>query len=248
MVNLLINGYTGLPAQVCIASENHSKYAHNNTLGKSRKARMENPGFYSKMNNKWWEHYEDEEAVLIEDIGNTHIWMGDFLKIWADRYGFRAEIKNASVVLRPKRIIVTSNYHPRELWPDVSVHDPLLRRFQIIHLTEKFVMPKTVKPALVRTQPQMYTSFTSANNGTLEPYIEPAETVNKMFKDLTDSEEYYRSVQTPEQSQEEMVVEKPKIPLFFTPEKPRIDAATHWTRCNMCKHLHCDCTCIINVD
>ena len=41
------------------------------------------------MNNKWWESYEGEDTILIEDVGRTHEWMGDFLKIWADKYGFR---------------------------------------------------------------------------------------------------------------------------------------------------------------
>lgn len=54
--------------------------------GKSFTARSNNPGFYLKMNNKWWENYEGEACVLIEDIGRTHEWMGDYLKIWADRY------------------------------------------------------------------------------------------------------------------------------------------------------------------
>lgn len=213
------------------------------TLGKSRKARKENPGFYTKMNNKWWEHYEDQDIVLIEDVGNTHAWMGDFLKIWADRYGFRAEVKCASLVLRPKRIVVTSNYHPMDLWPDVSVHEPLLRRFKLIHLTEKYVFKK---PELVRTQPRLFSPFINSNNGTLEPYIERSETVKKMMASLTDSQEYFRNcVKSMDDPTEEMEVEKEKnIPLMFTPEKPKIDAATHWTRCNKCKKLHCDCNCI----
>lgn len=99
--------------------------------GKSRAARQENPGCYLKMNNKWWENYEDEEVVLIEDVGKSHEWMGDFLKIWADRYGFRAEVKHLSCVLRPKKIVVTSNYHPAEIWSDVNVVNPILRRFKI---------------------------------------------------------------------------------------------------------------------
>jgi len=88
------------------------------------------------MNNKWWEHYDHEPEVLIEDVGKTHEWMGDFLKIWADRYGFRAEIKQDSMVLRPEVIIVTSNYHPKDLWPDPSVHEPILRRFQLVHFSK----------------------------------------------------------------------------------------------------------------
>lgn len=97
------------------------------------------------MNNKWWEKYSGEPNVLIEDVGQTHLWMGDFLKIWADRYGFRAEIKCDSRVLRPLKIVVTSNYTIRELWPDKAVYvcskvpyyllisqEPLERRFKLI--------------------------------------------------------------------------------------------------------------------
>lgn len=203
-------------------------------LGKSYKGRTENPGFYSKMNNKWWEDYVDQEAVLIEDIGQTHLWMGDFLKIWADRYGFRSEIKNASVVLRPKKIIVTSNYHPRELWPDPSVHEPLLRRFQLIELKDKFKYPK---PALIRTQPRLFSPI-------IEPFLERSETIKAMMDPI------YNRPYTNEEPVEIMDVEKqilPPVPLMFTPEKPRIDVATHWTRCNICKHLHCDCTCVTNL-
>lgn len=86
------------------------------------------------MNNKWWENYDDEPVVLLEDVGKTHEWMGDFLKIWADRYGFRSEQKYGSLVLRPEKIVVTSNYHPTELWPDSSVHEPILRRFKVRHI------------------------------------------------------------------------------------------------------------------
>lgn len=110
--------------------------------GKSTRARDKNPGFFTKNCTKWWDDYHDEEVVIIEDVGQSHIWMGDYLKIWADRFGFRGEVKYGARTLRPKRIIVTSNYHPSELWTDRSIVDPLLRRFKLIHLTEKFVHNK----------------------------------------------------------------------------------------------------------
>ena len=77
------------------------------------------------------ENYAGEENVLMEDIGIAHAYLGDHLKIWADRYGFRAEIKHDSRVLRPQKIIVTSNYHPKELWQDNSILEPILRRFKL---------------------------------------------------------------------------------------------------------------------
>lgn len=100
--------------------------------GKSRAARAQNPNAYIKMCNKWWENYNYEDTVLLEDIGLTHLYLGDHIKIWADRYGFRSEVKCSSTVLRPKKIVITSNYHPSDLWTDKAVLEPILRRFKII--------------------------------------------------------------------------------------------------------------------
>lgn len=108
--------------------------------GKSHRARRANANdveeeeFYYKMNNQWWEGYDNQENVIIEDVGMTHLWMGDHLKIWADRYAFRARVLYGSNVLRPKKITVTSNYHPRDLWPDPNVWEPIARRFVIINM------------------------------------------------------------------------------------------------------------------
>ena len=44
------------------------------------------------------------------------------------------QVKHDSRVLRPQKIIVTSNYHPKELWQDNSILEPILRRFQVIYL------------------------------------------------------------------------------------------------------------------
>jgi len=100
--------------------------------GKSRRAREENPGLYLKMNNKWWENYAGEDVVLIEDFDKIHAErLCGHLKRWADRYPFRAEIKGGSIVIRPRRIIVTSNYRPQDLWTDDESLGPILRRFRV---------------------------------------------------------------------------------------------------------------------
>lgn len=102
--------------------------------GKSYNARKDFPNAFLKIsNNKWWDGYKDEPNVIMDDFDKSHNYMGYHLKIWADRYAFPCEIKGGGLNIRPRHIIVTSNYHPKEIWPEEpSTLDPILRRFKIV--------------------------------------------------------------------------------------------------------------------
>lgn len=111
--------------------------------GKSRSARAKFPGLYNKMLNKWWDNYDSEEAVLLDDLSLSDLWVGDRLKQWTDHYPFRAETKGSTVMIRPQVIIVTSNYKIEDLWTDPALVAALNRRFKVVNF------PSEVFPAVI---------------------------------------------------------------------------------------------------
>lgn len=107
-------------------------------VGKSRKARLEWPGAYLKGANKWWDGYQGEEAVVLDEVElKAGEWLGHYLKIWADRYAFIAECKGGAMRIRPKAFVITSNYSPDEVFNfDAQLLAAIRRRFKVIHMTQ----------------------------------------------------------------------------------------------------------------
>lgn len=102
--------------------------------GKSRYARSLTEVFYLKMCNKWWDGYDGQDTVIIEDFDVVHSVLCHHMKIWGDRYPFPVEVKGGTRMIRPHRIIVTSNYAPSDIWMLENDLDPILRRYEVKNL------------------------------------------------------------------------------------------------------------------
>lgn len=101
--------------------------------GKSRRLWNHYPDHYQKSLNKWWDGYNGEETVAIEEWAPKNEVTASFLKIWSDRYPFTAEIKGGTLQkIRPKRIIVLSNYSIDECFSNEQDLGPIKRRFKVV--------------------------------------------------------------------------------------------------------------------
>lgn len=84
--------------------------------GKSRKAReisqskfQEEP--FTLEQSKWFDGYNNEKVIVIEDLDKyTAHELGHKIKLWADRYPVKAEIKGGTIPLQHRILIVTSNF------------------------------------------------------------------------------------------------------------------------------------------
>jgi len=112
-------------------------------VGKSRYARDTYPDLYLKLANKWWDHYGGESHVLLEDLDpKTTEYLTHHLKLWTDRYPFKAEYKGGAKDIRPDTIIITSNFSPEECFPNHSDLLAIRRRCKVIHMTTPFKQPE----------------------------------------------------------------------------------------------------------
>lgn len=99
--------------------------------GKSRWVREQcKESLYPKLCNKWWDGYQGEKYVVMDDIMPCHSVLAQQLKIWTDRYDCILETKGGAVHAQYEYFIVTSQYSIGEIFQDEKDREALQRRFQ----------------------------------------------------------------------------------------------------------------------
>lgn len=108
-------------------------------VGKSRRAHNTFPNAYLKEpRTKWWNGYLQEKEVIIDDFGPGGVDINHLLR-WFDRYKCLVENKGGMLALHADKFIVTSNFHPKDVYcgfcgaehPQLQA---LLRRVTLYHM------------------------------------------------------------------------------------------------------------------
>lgn len=82
---------------------------------------------------KWWDGYNGEPVVIIDDLEPRDAERVGFLnyKQWCHEYPFSAEIKGGTICIRPRCVIITSNYPFSSIFGrDQSLFDAMSRRLR----------------------------------------------------------------------------------------------------------------------
>jgi len=116
--------------------------------GKSSLIRSLKIPFYPKPMSKWWDGYSGEEVVVLDDFAPEHgKFLGYFLKIWADHYAFNAEVKGGMLKIRPKYLLITSQYRLSDCFEENQTVQALARRFREWNMDEKLGIDFVLDPA-----------------------------------------------------------------------------------------------------
>lgn len=100
--------------------------------GKTRRVVEAEPSLWiSGRNLKWWNGYENEEAVLFDDFRADFCTFHELLRI-LDRYPYKIEVKGCYREFNSKRIYITSCYAPNEVYNTREDIGQLIRRIDKI--------------------------------------------------------------------------------------------------------------------
>lgn len=113
--------------------------------------------YWKDPHSKWWDGYQGENIVVLDDLDakKAKDYMGEFLKRWCGHEPFLAETKGGGLgYIRPRSMIVTSNWAINEIWSDEKQLEPIQRRFfqkhivgarDMVQLIQKYKFTKVFK-------------------------------------------------------------------------------------------------------
>jgi len=109
--------------------------------GKSKRAyEMAPEAFWKQPGTKWWDGYDGEEDIILDDFRIEHFKISTLLRLF-DRYPLSVETKGSSVPFLAKRIIITAPVKPQDMWKqnefDTTREGKLAQLFRRINIIEE---------------------------------------------------------------------------------------------------------------
>lgn len=123
--------------------------------GKSRAVFQSFPSAYIKLSGKWWDHYNGESTVILDDFDGSFLSFGDF-KRYIDRYPCLMEIKGGVVPLLATHWIITTNVYPSHWWSKKVTgqdgRDAIWRRISSVVEYESLGVSEIIPPETFRAK------------------------------------------------------------------------------------------------
>nr|UBJ26123.1 replication-associated protein [Red panda feces-associated circular DNA virus 9] len=94
-------------------------------VGKTRSAYESHKSIYIKDGTMWWDGYEQETAIIIDDFDGKWPYR-DLLRL-LDRYPYQGQIKGGYVPIKSDFIYITCEFHPYKYWSGNELEQVLRR-------------------------------------------------------------------------------------------------------------------------
>lgn len=101
--------------------------------GKTRTATTSCDTCYIKDGTKWWDMYENQEAIVIDDFDGAWPYR-DLLRL-LDRYPYRGQVKGGYVNINSPMIFITCEHPPSHFWNGNELSQVERRISEIKHLS-----------------------------------------------------------------------------------------------------------------
>lgn len=98
--------------------------------GKSRYMPLD--AYWKPPGSKWWDGYDGEEKVVLDDCEESHFSRQEILRL-CDRYPLKVEVKGGFAEFLAKTVYITTNQNP---WKWYGGDDAWLRRIDFIWCTD----------------------------------------------------------------------------------------------------------------
>ena len=145
-------------------------------------AKEEGVAVYPKLRDKWWDGYEGQKYVLMDELMKRPPWeLLELIKQWGDRFSFLAQYKGGARVCYPSdfRMCITSNHPPEYYYRNIEDYNAVIRRYEVWHMTEPYI--PIAKRTLQVAAPPRPANPTPPCSQTYESQTEEAENISSSW-------------------------------------------------------------------